>query len=304
MRWKLAFALSATTVVAVIGTSLTLSDDEPAGAAGNRYGTWTVSGADPAWRGTMVVGATGFPHAAVATDSSSPTTPSSAVLDPTTPFGAEFGGSGPAGVGGNALSASTSEAGARSVTTLTFAAATPPAGWGFAVGDVDTDSIQVAAVGPAGPLTSTQLGFRGVFNACTGASPRPAGCPTVVPTDVPRWDAVTATLRGTGVDTSGASGWFTPTVPITSMTVTYTAGSADTGFQMWVAADTSDISGTVRLGTGGPAPSGSVVMLRTSDDTEIARTRTASDGTYRFAAVPSTIYAIEIVPAPGDEVVG
>lgn len=307
MRWKLACALSATTVVAVIGTSLALSDNDPAGAAGNRYGTWTVRGADASWTGTMVVGATGFPDAVVVTDSASPSTPSSVFLDPTTPFGAEFGGSGPAGVGGNALSASVGPTGDRSVTTLTFAAATPSAGWGLAFGDLDTDAVQVVATGPGGQLTTDQLGFQGVFNACTGETPLPTGCPVAGATDMPRWDAAAATLRGGGADTAGASGWFTPSVPITSLTVTYTAGvavPAGTGFQMWLAADTSDVSGTARLDTGGPAPTGTRVRLLAGDETEIAVTRTAADGTYRFPAVPSTAYVVEVLAPSGAEVVG
>lgn len=192
-----------------------------------------------------------------------------------------------------------------STTTITFARATPPAGWGFAFGDIDADQIQIAATGPTGTLTATELGFQGVFNYCTATTPRPATCGGAAQTDVPTWDPATSTLVGNGVDTSGASGWFRPTVPVTAITLTFSRLIGIPSFQMWASAITSNVSGAVTLdNTGDPAPAGTTVRLLDADGIEVATTTTSDTGAYSFVDVIATDYSVAVVAPAGYEVRG
>jgi hypothetical protein len=270
-------------------------------AAGTVHGAWTIAGANPSWTGTLDIAANGFPDATVATNSNTPTTPTAAFLNAATPYGAVFGST----QGSSYLNAAAAAGQTPSTTTITFASQTPAAGWGFAFGDIDADQIQIAASGPGGTLTAAQLGFQGVFNYCTPTTPRPASCGGAAQTDVPTWVPATSTLVGNVADTNGASGWFRPTVPITSITLTYSVLSGIPSFQMWASAITSNISGAVTLdGTGDPAPAGTTLRLLDADGNEIATTATIADGTYAFINVPATAYRVEVVPPAGYQVVG
>ena len=72
--------------------------------------------------------------------------------------------------------------GTPSTTTITFDDDSPhaPPGWGFVVGDVDSEAVTVTGVRADGQAASSEdLGFRGTFNACatptrwTAARPPP-----------------------------------------------------------------------------------------------------------------------------------
>lgn len=142
------------------------------------------------------------------------------MLSAATPFGAVFGDS----TGENYLRMSSPTNSGSSSTTLTFAADTPATGLGLALGDVDSESITVTATTTGGaPVTAAELGWQGAFNYLNGS-------------DVPTWNAGTSTLVGNVADTQGASGWFQPTVPLSSITFTNTTLIGSPEAQLWMAA--------------------------------------------------------------------
>ena len=72
------------------------------------------------------------------------------------------------------------------------------------------------------PLTAAELGYQSSFNAANQP-------------DVPTWDATTATLAGQGPDTNGETGWFKPTRPVASLTMTSTLISGFPTYQVYMA---------------------------------------------------------------------
>ena len=197
---------------ALMLVGVVVATSAPGGAAttpGGAYASLTTpAGANPSWTSAVTIpGANGFPSSSLATTSLSPSVPSgsSAWLSASTPFGGQFGSS--QGLSYLSFGATTSQA--NSTTVLTFASPTPTAGWGFALGDVDAESIQLSATDASGnAIAVSGLGYQGNFNYCA-VSPKPSTCTGAGPfTDVPTWNAGTATLAGNGADTSGASGWF------------------------------------------------------------------------------------------------
>lgn len=160
---------------------------------------------------------------------------------------------------------------------MTFDAPTTT-GWGFALGDVDADLVSIVATGPGGTLTSAQLGAQSTVDAnyCFGASPKPTTCGAVPTNDVPTWcpagsaDPVCVgrpadSLVGSGTDTSGAYGWFTPTVPVTSLQLTFASQLGLPSFQLWLVgmSQASTVTGELSLGGTGaePIPAGTSLGL-------------------------------------------
>jgi hypothetical protein len=275
-----------------------------ASAAGGGYGSWRMSGQT----GSLSFPVTGFPAATVATTSSSPAVPggSSTFLGPATPFGAEFGSS----RGHNYLSVRTAPAGVPSVTTIDFASPTPAGGWGFALGDIDADHMQISATGADGqPLTADQLGWQSAFNYCA-VSPRPGTCTRPPFTDEPTWDPATSTLVGNVVDTDGGAGWFKPTVPIRSMTLTFSVQSGIPVGQIWMAALHREISGKVSLQDGTPPPS-TTLQLRHADGSRVldadgnpVTAVTDDQGRYSFPDVAAADYQVVMRTPSGFQPVG
>ena len=185
--------------------------------------------------GQLTVPAAGFPAAHISTDSTNPTSPSgaSAFLNSSTPFGQAFGSS-----QGEPYALLHLASGRKPSTTVITFDSSPAAGtWGFALGDVDAENVQVRAYGPGDTLLPvSDLGFEGTFNFCTG-KPLPSTCKGMTGTDRPNWDPSTGTLRGNVADTDGASGWFRPSASITKLVLTATLNSGIPAFQFWIAAD-------------------------------------------------------------------
>ena len=131
--------------LAVAAGSLLLPGAPPVGAAPSVYPTWTLAGtAEPS--GTMTIPATGFPTATFMSNSNTITNPggAAAFLNATTPFGAFFGSS----QGRPYLNVPAAPGALPSTVTYTFATPTPATGWGFNLGDIDADTVQIAATGP------------------------------------------------------------------------------------------------------------------------------------------------------------
>ena len=197
------------------------------------YAQWTQDGST----GTITMESAGFasPSASLTTNGGSLRISSGATiwLGPTTPFGAQYGSSQDSPYLGVGLSAGSTP----STTTYTFNRPTPVGTWSFAFGDIDADFITLSATDASGDAITSFTGwFQGGFNYCD-VSPKPSGCPSGTHTDVPTWYDDTATLMGNGSDTSGAAGWFTPTVSLSSLTFTFDKITGIPTYQTWFAGD-------------------------------------------------------------------
>jgi hypothetical protein len=265
---------------------------QPAYASGSAYAGWDLN----AGAGDVTVPVTGFPSATFTTDATSATTASGAgtYLAADTPFGQIFGSS-------RTKPYVVIRPAARntpSTTTISFASPAPAGRWAFALGDIDADAVRLSATAANGtPVATTELGHQGTFNYCKG-TPKPASCGTAPTDDLPTWNPTTATLRGNGPDTQGASGWFRPTVAISSLTLRMTVLTGKPVYQLWIAALTSSVSGALTGGCDDQPASGKVQLL-TLDGTAVAETTADEDGTYTFASVVPNTYEVRVVPDPG-----
>ncbi len=270
------------------------------------YANWAQAGSSGAWTGTTTLSAAGFPVGALTSTSSALTIPTgaSAFLSSDTPFGAVFGDS----AGHPYANIGTATSQAPSTTTITFATPTPAAGWGFAVGDIDAGTVQIAATDTSNAVVPVAgLGWQSAFNYCA-TSPRPSSCTGPGPfTDQPTWDPGTATVIGSGTDTFGGAGWFEPTVALKSITFTFALQLGVPLFQLWLATLSVPLTGQV----GGvtpelavPAPGIELDLLH-SDGTPVvdpvgaAVTATADDaGAFEFPSVVDGSYLLDIKPPP------
>lgn len=290
---------------AMLVAGLTLLGTGPAAAAQAGWADWEpLAGSSREFTTTMRQQADGFPAAAVETDSVGGSavgvqSGSSTFLAPQTPPGAKYGSS--QGRPYLNLRPNGLNAAPPSTTTYVFERPTPATGWTFVLGDIDADAVMIKATGADGSeLTGAQLGFRGTFNYCAaGVSPKP-GCsgPGNDGTDLPTWNAATATLTGGGPDTAGASGWFEPTVPISTLTLTFSRVSGSPVYQTWFSALSYDIAGTVTAPDG--RQDGIALQLLDGDGQVIAETETDADGGYSFPGYATyDDYRVEIIP-PAD----
>ena len=201
----------ATAVVFGFGLGVT-----PVGATTTaEYAAYTVNGTTGS---VSFVG--NFPSATFTSQRTVQGPTTSAVLDASTPFGAVFGSS----IGQSYIRLSSPTTSGSSSTVFTFASATPATGFGFTLGDIDAESVTISATTTGGvAVTAAELGYTDSFNYASGA-------------DVPTWNAGTSTLVGNTADTSGASGWFSPTVPLVTITFTSTTLSGSPDYQLWMAA--------------------------------------------------------------------
>lgn len=259
----------------------------PAAAApGQKAGTYATPTT------SAVTLAPGFPNATITTDDIALSVAGSAVLTGTTPFGQVYGTS----AGRKYLVLHPAIAGP-TATVLQFESPTPPSGWSFAVGDVDADAVTLSGTAVDGsPLTGAQFGFQGAFNI-SGAG------------DMPVWDEATATLTGNVVDTNGASGWFSPTVPIRSLGLTVTQQSGLPLVQFWMAAITASLSGLAVDPTGAPVPGATVTLTDPAGQAPPGGATTivsGADGSFEFPGVLPISVGITVTEpghAPGELVV-
>jgi hypothetical protein len=192
-----------------------------------------------------------------------------------------------------------------SYTDYAFDVPLQPGGWAFALGDIDADQVKVIAKGPDGStLTAAELGFQGTFNYCSASS---AGGPSCSKdgTDEPTWNASTQTLVGNdaAADTDGASGWFEPTVPVSSLTFVFTRRAGFPVFQTWFASLGCDITGTV-TDSGAPS-SGTTVNIIDSSGSVVDSVATGADGSYSFPDyMLGGDYTVEVIAPDGKIVDG
>jgi hypothetical protein len=192
-----------------------------------------------------------------------------------------------------------------SVTTYTFDKSTtmPVGAWSFVLGDIDADQATVSAVTTTGAqATPAQLGFQAAYNSCSTVSPGGWSCPRTTDdpnpgTDVPRWDAASTTLIGNAAasDTSGASGWFTPTVALRSLTITYQQRSGFPVYQTWFAVAKASLSGTATLD--GAAYPGATVEVRRGGEL-VGTATTGADGSYTVPGLARSDDYVVTITAP------
>lgn len=303
-RWR---AVTAGLTALALGAGLAIGGATSASAepAGN-WGTFTLSGASKAYTGTMTL--PGFPATTFTSNSRQSTVISGASTwqSAGTPSGQVYGTSRGQTYMNQRPQADRPNGDAASTTTYTFDGATPGAqSWSFVLGDIDADQATISAtVAGGGAATADQLGYAGAYNSCSAApaaggwscTPDPDG---TTGQDQPTWDDATRTLTGNAAasDTAGASAWFTPTVSLTSLTITYQQRSGFPVYQTWFANRTAAISGTATLD--GAAIPGATVTVTAPRGT-VYTTTTDADGTYVFPQLPVIAnYRVEITAPAG-----
>ncbi|ROR33346.1 carboxypeptidase family protein [Curtobacterium sp. JUb34] len=303
-RWR---AVTAGLTALALGAGLAIGGATSASAepAGN-WGTFTLSGASKAYTGTMTL--PGFPATTFTSNSRQSTVISGASTwqSAGTPSGAVYGTSrAQTYMNQRPFADSPTTAGA-STTTYTFDGATPGAeSWSFVLGDIDADQATISAtVAGGGAASAEQLGYEGSYNSCS-AAPAPGGWSCTpdpdgtTGQDEPTWDEATRTLTGNAAasDTAGASAWFTPTVSLTSLTITYQQRSGFPVYQTWFANRTAAISGTATLD--GAAIPGATVTVTAPRGT-VYTTTTDADGNYVFPQLPVIAnYRVEVTAPSG-----
>ena len=282
----------------------TSASAEPTG----RWGTVTLSGASRDYTGTVTM--PDFPETTFRSDSRQATVVSGASTwqSAATPVGAAGYGSSRGQTYLNQRP-NADNPNAPATTTYTFAEPTPGAqSWAFVLGDVDADRATISATLPDGTAaTAEQLGFGGTYNSCSSVTEggwscgRPTADDPTPGSDRPTWDPVTRTLTGnaSASDTAGASAWFSPTVPLGSLTITYTQRSGFPVYQTWFAVRTAAISGVATL-DGTPVPGATVTVTAPRGVTYT--TTTDAEGRYTFPALPQiNDYTATITPPDNAE---
>ena len=182
------------------------------------YGTWTAT-AGVGGTGNVTFAGTTFPSATFTSTVGTQSVASSATLTGSTPFGQVYGTSS----GKTYLSVTVPSS--PGTVTLTFASSPTAGVWGFALGDVDAESVTITAQDASGNPLNVSGWYQTSVNYASGQS------------DVPTWNSGTSTIVGNTVDTSGASAWFSPTSAVKSMTFTSTRLSGIPSYQLWLATD-------------------------------------------------------------------
>lgn len=227
------------------------------------YSRWTDLSTSPdSFAGAFP--STNFPALTAAAVSGTPeasiSSATSATLTGSTPFGARFGSSS----GDQYLGIQGATSTGPVDVVLTFEAPAPAGRWGFAVGDVDAESIVVSATKEGGSaLTASELGWQGAFNY-TSAS------------EVPTWNAGTQTVEGNSLDTSGASGWFVPTADVKTLTLRQVRLSGSPAYQVWVATDDTAVTSSPT-----PTPVTYTVTIDGNDGTCSTTSVTGVDGIWK-----------------------
>jgi hypothetical protein len=265
-------ALVGAVLAAVSWSGAPLSAADP-----GTYAAWSVGGGSGAFTGAMAIGLTGFPGATFTSDATGATgveinSGASTYLPASSPWGAVFGSS------QDQQHASVRYATGQtpSTTTFTFDSPTPGTGWGFALGDIDADTVRITATDASGSAVPVSaLGFQGGFNYSPPNS------------DQPTWDAGTGTLIGSGSDTTGAAGWFRPTVAITTLSFTFSVLSGFPIYQIWFAALPEAVTTTTTTTTTAApttaAPSSTSTSVAPSTTSQVTTTGPGAGAAVRFA---------------------
>ncbi len=274
----------------VLGAGLAVTGATSASAATTgHWGAFAVTAGTPVTSGTLTL--PGFPETTFTTNSSQTTVVSgrSTWQGPSTPPGAVYGSSRDSSYVNQRPAANNAQNPA--VTTYSFAGGTPGAGgWSFVLGDIDADQATITAtLADGSPASVAQLGYQGSYNSCSTVSPGGWSCPpdpggTTPGQDRPTWDATTGVLVGNAAanDTAGASAWFTPTVSLATLTITYQQRSGFPVYQTWFANKTSSLSGTATVD--GEALPDTLVTVTAPNGTEYTTT-TDGQGRYTFDAL-------------------
>ena len=297
--------VAAAVLVALGAVTPTASSAVAAPAVTTGWAEWEpLDGAPGDWSTTVRLPAVGFPAVTVTSDARGGVgvvSGASTWLGPATPPGEIFG----SGRGRQYLNLrpQADRPDAPSTTTYTFERPTPGGGWAFVLGDIAADRAVVTALGADGrELTAGELGWQGGFSYCGGAgSPSCAGGPA----DVAAWNPETQEVTGNAAaaDTAGAAGWFRPTTPVASLTVTFFRRAGFPVYQTWFASLGRDVAGTVQLVDAGGAPQGVLpgarLTLFAADGTEIATTTSDASGQYGFDGVTAAPgYRVELTELP------
>lgn len=329
MRGPLLGVATAAITALALGWAPVASQAAPAGEIGV-FPSWTVTGTSGAYsvRADFPASA-GFPTTTVTSTSTTVKAPTgeSAWLGSSTTFGQEYGSTRSQPY----LYLSTAAGQTNSVTTITFDA-TPTAGWGFALGDIDADWVYVQAWQDAArtlPVSVADLGFQDAANYCNNV-PKPSTCTNPPFTDAPVWvtaqqdfDGFTyypSTLRGNSLpgnpaptrDTSGAYGWFQPTVTIRSIDLTYGKRDGFPVYQLWLAAfaPKTTITGSVAIpGAADGVPPGTVAQLNNTDGTPVLDIEDQPvlapvdpNGSFVVETEQRESYEIAVLPPPGFQI--
>jgi hypothetical protein len=266
-------------------------------ASAGAYGTFTLAGASKAYTGTMTLPG-GFPATTFTSTSRQATVVSGASTwqAASTPVGAVYGSS--RGLPYLNQRPNADNPTAPAVTTYTFATPTPASDWSFVLGDIDADQATVSATDANGAVVPISgLGFQGVYNYCHRLGG--PSCDSANVDDVPSWNTTTGTLVGnTGAsDTEGASGWFSPSVPLKTLTISYQQRSGLPVYQTWFATTTS-ASGAVTVN--GRPFGGSTVTIQNAAGATIATTTAAGDGSWSVPGLaPAAGYQVTVETPTG-----
>ncbi|MEN0102132.1 MAG: carboxypeptidase regulatory-like domain-containing protein [Curtobacterium sp.] len=301
-RWRM---VAAGLTGIVLATGLALGGATSASATpAQHWGDFTVSGTGKDYHGTMTM--PGFPETTFKSNASQATVVSGASTW-------QSAATGPGQLYGSSKGhtyinqrPNANNAGSPSVTTYTFDGSTPVGSWSFVLGDIDADQATISAtVAGGGTVTPAELGYQGSYNSCSVSSPGGWSC-TPDPDgstgqDKPTWNETTGTLTGNAAanDTAGATAWFTPTVPLLSLTVSYQWRSGFPVYQTWFASRTAALNGVATLDTT-PIPGATVTV--TAPRGTIYTTTTGTDGSYSFPDLPQIGgYTVEVTPPSGAE---
>lgn len=160
-----------------------------------------------------------------------------------TPFGAEFGPTGPKAPEVNKVRYLKIRVDGRTVSTavFTFERPTPANKLGFAVSDIDLDQVKITAKDSSGGSVAGQDLVGDVFNLCNvPAAVRPGECGGTRYKIKPRLkntsNGVLVTSRKDN-ESSGAAAWFKPRVKIKQITFVYRGVDAlNSSYRTWFAA--------------------------------------------------------------------
>ena len=271
------------------------SESAPTGV----YPEWTLEPSDASAQihtGTLDFGTLAFPGATFTVSKSVDDGESVRLSDGTsagewmgaeTPFGEIFGASGPSStIQFLSTRVDTQYLGSVATTTVTFSSPVAAGALGFAVGDIDLDTLVIDGTDADGNAVTGAEFFGSTFNFCDVTVDIPTDCDGLTPPwPTPTWDASTRTVSyPTLDDIDGGIAWFQPTVSISTLTFTFEGDEGSAGspsYRLWFAGLTASISGTVTFPAGSEAVPTSLT-LRSADGSELATTTPAEDGSYSF----------------------